>query len=91
MSAFGIEPINDLQEFDAAAIGAGVDLVDSGSTNGPARILRVIDPGAGGLDVTMAGSGGAVRTLTVSAGEVLIGFFVTIRGTSSALRVRAGW
>jgi hypothetical protein len=91
MSTFGIDPPSDWQEFDAAAIGAGIDLEATGGTNGLGKVIRVITAGAGALDVIMASSSGVTRTLTVADNEEIIGLFSAVRATSTVTRIRVGW
>ena len=76
MSTFGIEPPSDWLEFDAAAITSGIDLETAG---------------AGQLDVMSSGAGVTVRSLTVADDEEILGFFTSVRGTSTATRIRVGW
>ena len=91
MSTFGIEPPSDWLEFDAAAITSGIDLETAGAIEGPAKIIRVITAGAGQLDVMISGAGVTVRSLTVADDEEILGFFTSVRGTSTATRIRVGW
>lgn len=91
MSTFGIEPPSDWIEYDAAAIGAGIDLETASPIQGPAKIIRVITAGAGGLDVKVAGSDGVTRSLTVADNEEVLGLFTAIVSTSTATRIRVGF
>lgn len=91
MSTFGIEPPSDWIEYDAAAIGAGINLETASPIQGPAKIVRVITAGAGALNVRVAGSDNAIRSLTVADNEEVLGLFTEIVSTSTVTRIRVGF
>jgi len=94
MGAFFNEVGDDIQQF--TAFGADIDLASAaispmGPTRGHAREIYVDNAGAGTLAVTLTGSAGTVRTLTVATGDRLQGKFLEINIGTTVTRITVTW
>lgn len=78
----------DLQEF--TSFGAAINLYTTPANARWACQLEIV-AGSGTITCKMAGSVGVARVLTVAAGDILYGQFLTIDSVSGVTRVRAGW
>lgn len=91
---FEIEPLDDVKQF--STFTADIDLTAAATSpaaavRGHARWLRVETAGAGTLAVKLTGSGGTVRTLTVTDGFELTGKFTEIDVSSDLTLLTVGW
>ncbi len=81
-----LEVPGDLQEF--TSFGAAIDLY---TTKVRWACQIEILAGSGTLSVKMTGSGGTTRALTVNAGDIVYGKYMSIESVSGITKVRVGW
>lgn len=70
------------------SFGSAIDLY---ATRIRPSVVLKIQAGSGTVSVTMAGSKGSSRTLTVAAGEEIWGAFMSIESVTGVTSLRVGW
>uniref|UniRef100_A0A6M3IKV6 Uncharacterized protein n=1 Tax=viral metagenome TaxID=1070528 RepID=A0A6M3IKV6_9ZZZZ len=96
MSVSDIDPITHLAEYTSFTGGKDLQAIYAAATGRPprpARTIRVVSKGSGGLVLTMLGSAAAI-TLTglVDNEDLPVGQYLTIvQAGSTVSKIRVGW